>query len=964
METFHSRCVSHVDDWASFVSDPLTNIGLSLVDFKFDPQDARSGTVLHKVQSDDSDMLQLINSRTCRVDTIGPGGDLEHVGSGGHSCAGYTNLVCASSETLCQHGRCLEDPSAPSGYKCICSTGFGGVNCDKCAAILVDHGRPLIGPRYSCAGNMGDQCEFSSKLPCEDGYEAIGTNVPLRCKYTGWVSSLTGTRADPIQCVPGSRGLCLSVCSEQQPDDISAGALKQGRFCEDLALGKFRCLIPSAPSILLQSTNRTVDGVPVLQCVEPQSDLCGQAAATGIPVALNREALRYECPPSGSGLWFRFKAQVGATYTFRVRLQTLTDSVMSLIDTDGETRLVQNDDSDRADSFVEWTCAVDGTYFLLVQGMFGESGTFDLTGSRRVAIESCSSDGGARVVLAANRTYDLRRSMYASTCDFWVVDCGCGRPAIEFTTMGNNILSIYFSEYGDGDADVVVDGRNGCHDEPPVCAWTGVEHSAPDGTSKMAIKDEHQSDVDFVANIRCSGQPVLTDSCVSCTLGKYFRVQHQKPTCDFCPVGAICPGGTAGHVFCPAGQQPDNEQRCVQCPAGKFSPGEGICTLCPEANQEPNENQTACSCQNGFYDWHAHGFVNCRAGNFRPVRPDITSPACISCHNMHCIEQCGKSVIIRSGFALAIENQNHLTDTIVNDVYQCPNDQFSHGTAVVCQSTTVSIGARCARGFTGPLCQACTSDYAKHNQECRLCHTSNAVVGIEIWMFVTVLLLMATAYYVYVVRHARTMRQNPSRLSEQLQTFHNPVGPSEPGQSVPGSKPSEHTGRQQIWLLLQTITQPVRILIGFAQVVAQLGRVLHVQYPPLMTSVFNLIEPLLADVWGTIVHLDCVGIRGAYAGFILHALALPLFFVVAILVKYGWQCRSDRVGALRQLPSNMFAAIFLCYPTVRVGTIMQLLIDSCFTSFDNVLCRLPATRSAITRLAYLTADSCHRRWWC
>ena len=93
-------------------------------------------------------------------------------------------------------------------------------------------------------------------------------------------------------------------------------------------------------------------------------------------------------------------------------------------------------------------------------------------------------------------------------------------------------------------------------------------------------------------------------------------------------------------------------------------------------------------------------------------------------------------------------------------------------------------------------------------------------------------------------------------------------------------------------------------------------QVLHVEYPPLMTRAIGWLRPLLADVWGLFVHLDCVGLGDAYTKFVLYVFALPLAFLAAVLVAYLWQRRRKAAEAREQLSSNVFVVVFLCYPTV------------------------------------------------
>jgi serine/threonine protein kinase len=118
-------------------------------------------------------------------------------------------------------------------------------------------------------------------------------------------------------------------------------------------------------------------------------------------------------------------------------------------------------------------------------------------------------------------------------------------------------------------------------------------------------------------------------------------------------------------------------------------------------------------------------------------------------------------------------------------------------------------------------------------------------------------------------------------------------------------------------LVAQAAAQPVRILVGFAQVVGNLGDVLHVEYPPMLARAIALLRPLLTDGWGLLFQLDCVAaLRGAFARFALYALALPLALLAAIALRFLCRRRRDATAAWAQLRADAFLVSFVCYPTV------------------------------------------------
>jgi hypothetical protein len=144
----------------------------------------------------------------------------------------------------------------------------------------------------------------------------------------------------------------------------------------------------------------------------------------------------------------------------------------------------------------------------------------------------------------------------------------------------------------------------------------------------------------------------------------------------------------------------------------------------------------------------------------------------------------------------------------------------------------------------------------------------------------------------------------------------NGTEPASQAQSAQRGSSDRQRRTREYWTLAQAAAQPVRILISFAQIVGQLGQVLHVKYPPLITRAISWLRPLLADIWDLFIHLDCIGFGDAYTKFVLYVFALPLVFLAAVLVVYLWQRRRNPAEAREQLSSNVFIVVFLCYPTI------------------------------------------------
>ncbi|MCH8923164.1 MAG: PPC domain-containing protein [Planctomycetes bacterium] len=102
--------------------------------------------------------------------------------------------------------------------------------------------------------------------------------------------------------------------------------------------------------------------------------------------------------------WFSFSAVEGAAYVFRTELNSLPDSVLTLIDRDGRTVLSFNDDEiggGRA-SRIEWTAPESDTFYLVVGGYFDETGTYRL----RVGLDGFDAEVLGRHVFYNGSSFD------------------------------------------------------------------------------------------------------------------------------------------------------------------------------------------------------------------------------------------------------------------------------------------------------------------------------------------------------------------------------------------------------------------------------------------------------------------------------------------------------------------------------------------------------------------------------
>jgi hypothetical protein len=105
---------------------------------------------------------------------------------------------------------------------------------------------------------------------------------------------------------------------------------------------------------------------------------------------------------SGSANYFKVQLVAGQQYTFQTALGTLYDSVLTLLGSNGQTVLAQNDDmavGTRA-SRINWQAAASGTYYLVASSYPGSPvGTFLLMTNQISSAQSSSRLQGRSVAI-------------------------------------------------------------------------------------------------------------------------------------------------------------------------------------------------------------------------------------------------------------------------------------------------------------------------------------------------------------------------------------------------------------------------------------------------------------------------------------------------------------------------------------------------------------------------------------
>ena len=121
-----------------------------------------------------------------------------------------------------------------------------------------------------------------------------------------------------------------------------------------------------------------------------------------------------------------------------------------------------------------------------------------------------------------------------------------------------------------------------------------------------------------------------------------------------------------------------------------------------------------------------------------------------------------------------------------------------------------------------------------------------------------------------------------------------------------------------VYAVLRVVYQPVRIIVGYIQVVTQIGLVLDLEFPTYIQTVLTALKPLMIDLQ-SILQLDCLsgGLFNFYTMWIVRVLVIPVLLLGIVLLQYGYERR--RVGhsvAVGYAKANVFVVVFLCYPGV------------------------------------------------
>ena len=171
-----------------------------------------------------------------------------------------------------------------------------------------------------------------------------------------------------------------------------------------------------------------------------------QTQATPFQMDTNGAAVSGEIVTAAQGAWFTFNAISGATYQIETICNSLADTVMDLLQPNGQDLIVENDDDSRDSnsyaSYVEWTCPADGAYMVLVKGYGRATGTFSLSvtmvggGIGGVGGGDPCNGGAILDVAPGTITFQPNGNYGDNAACQWSIECANGQPPeLSFTAF-------------------------------------------------------------------------------------------------------------------------------------------------------------------------------------------------------------------------------------------------------------------------------------------------------------------------------------------------------------------------------------------------------------------------------------------------------------------------------------------------------------------------------------------------
>lgn len=536
---------------------------------------------------------------------------------------------------------------------------------------------------------------------------------------------------------------------------------------------------------------------------------------------------------------------------------------------------------------------------------------------------------------------DLSRSVYVPGPP---LNCRVGQPCnfqIQMRTLegipvphGGRIVRVTRLESEPEATFECLDGLDGTYDCSFPSEWLAHRgefefHVSSDGegvnparttrdpsTGAESTAARYQTLAVIIEPISCSmfahSMPSQDGSHCVCSVGFYKRTYGTVWTCDLCNAGQmpagegtrcdLCTFGLYSRdgracIKCPDGFYPDLDSgatECERCSESSISLGGSKCEQCP-ADQIADSSRTKCVCPNDHYNSSVFDrfAVQCIGLDDQAIEGLKTQSVCSPCSGLECVRCSPAGVQVVSGWSASRVAQESRTPWLV---FHCPD-------AIACLA-----GGGCKDGHESTLCNVCSAGFGMANHACTACSETNLA-------FIVVASMVAVVAALVVLRR-RWKRRGLARMMNHVDYISDHLTDN-PLRSELTERTDAHDDSASAAIFLRTVFQPTRILVGYVQVVNQIGIVLAVDLPPAIARVFSYLGPLAAMV-KSIVTLDCLGDFTFYTQWSLRVFLIPLVLIAMASAKYLVDRRhSQRAGIAKSTYlANLYFIVFLLYPGI------------------------------------------------
>lgn len=431
--------------------------------------------------------------------------------------------------------------------------------------------------------------------------------------------------------------------------------------------------------------------------------------------------------------------------------------------------------------------------------------------------------------------------------------------------------------------------------------------------------------------------------CRTCEVGKSPSGEGQ---CAKCPSPHEVPRVDGLCASCPGGFEVDAQQtRCRRCTEGKVSSADSECHHCP-ARYQPNGARTTCTCAPGYYN-ATQGQLFCHEMDWSEKHEEtapslreecLLCPPCADCSGPAApwLKDGWRAVPSGGAPTTAVKRRGARQDAFhcaIRDA--CPRQvQLASDPSRNVANGTPQGQQVCAEGHGGTLCGTCMPGYHMSALRCNQCDSTlwHRILHRLGFVAVVLLLFWILKHWQLISRCVRHTEGGTEQGGALTTTFSNPVAGS-PSLTSMRDLTSQLTARASEKLIslqdfdasamkdfanvvLRASFTPVRTLITYWQVVAQIGRVLHVDMPGSMSGLVDVVRPMLS-VWDVLFSMECAGLGGFTYKWISRCVGLPLLAMTFVALIYLWESRRGEHGGKRvRMKSRILFAIFFVYPTI------------------------------------------------